>query len=617
MSSSHRRTLACFVFAVVFLAASGASAQIVPIAHVLNVDVPSVEISGDFLVDGVPTPASAADVAILSLLDRRGEAISVGATNMQTYGPLRVVPGEYGVLYDFLFSSGSLPINTGTPISSDVAFDASGVFDIDVPTVEITFTLLLNGVAFPAAVGETGDFLLRHVDSGAEFLLGQGANSPIVARVVPGAYQVIYSYRSGSIVPQNTHAVVDEVTLRRDGNYTVDLTAHPLFLDPSLDGAPFPLSSAERGELRLVDFESGDEVAFGPTNAPTGSRVVIAGTYDVAYSRLQGGGFVPANSNAVVLEDVSIQPPANPSQLLVLSVPVTTFEVGRAITFDGSPPPLSQAERGDIVLVGPNGDEIDFGSTHEPPPTRRLIAGTYDVFYRGVIGWTVAPGNKNAKIASSVRIDEDETVAIDIETIQVSSDLLVDGQPFPPSQLERGRFTLVGAEPGDEIDLRSTNETTPSPRVVVGSYDVVYDWEAGSIMVPRNEGFHAVEDTLLAIDQTVVVDLTMKTVVPTFLLDGAPFPGDPAESGSLVLRDPNGGEVPLGTTDVAVPDTVLVVEAPYAVDYRWNAGVSVPRNPSETIQFTSVPEPGFGLGVAVGGFAFLVGLRRRGRVHRS
>jgi hypothetical protein len=277
--------------------------------------------------------------------------------------------------------------------------------------------------------------------------------------------------------------------------------------------------------------------------------------------------------------------------------------VSRDVTIDGQPPVASAVERGDIVFVGPDGDEIDFGSTDLPPPTWRLVAGRYDVFYRGVIGWTAVPGNPNARIASGVRIDADETIAIDVETVQLSFDLLVDGAPFPASQLERGRFTLVGAEPGDTIDLRSTNQTTPSPRVIAGAYDLVYDWEAGSVVVPRNLGFHALHDASFLVDQTVTIDLPTRHVVPTFQLDGAPFPSDPGQRGEIFLRDAHGGEVGLGTTDEAIPDPTRVLEAAYAVEYRWLAGVDVPRNPRATVGLTAVPEPDGSLALALGGLS--------------
>ena len=59
-------------------------------------------------------------------------------------------------------------------------------------------------------------------------------------------------------------------------------------------------------------------------------------------------------------------------------------------------------------------------------------------------------------------------------------------------------------------------------------------------------------------------------------------------------------------------------DAAYAVDYRWNAGVTVPRNPSETILFTSVPEPGFGASIGLGlATLALRAARRRSEPRRS
>ena len=322
----------------------------------------------------------------------------------------------------------------------------------------------------------------------------------------------------------------------------------------------------------------------------------------------------------MVAADVVVEPPALPGQLSFTTVDIPTFEVDRAITIDGAAPPASQIERGDIVLVGAgsDGDEVDLGSTHEPSPTLRVIPGPYDVYYRGAAGWTAVPGNRNARIASSIRIDEDETVAVDIPTVELAFDLTVDGAPFVPSQLERGRISLVGSEPEDVLDLGPTHQPLPTPRVVAGTYDLVYDWEAGSVLVPRNVGYHFVREATWLVDETVVADIDTKIVIPTFSLDGAPFPSDPSNAGEIVLRDGDGGEVPLGSTAEPLPDDVRVVEDAYAVDYLWSAGIEVPLNPRQRVGLTSVPEPASGVGVVSGiALSAAVAARRaRGRAPR-
>ena len=580
---------------------SAASAQIGQLSHFLEVDVPSVEITGDLLIDGVPTPASAGEAALFSLAEfPSGEVFGIGAANAQAFGPLRELPGSYGPTYEFSFTSGALPENTQGPIGPAIPIDGSAPVDLDVPTALVTFDLTLNGAPFPVAPGEVADILVRRREGGAAFAIGTADQSPLVVRLIEGSYDVIYAWREGSLLPRNEHAVVAEaVTVSRDGLLSIDVPAFSHRISPLHNGAPFPLSAAARGRIELRDFSTGDRIDMGDTSAPMPARMLIPGTYDATYTRLAGGGITPANALGVVAEDLSIQPPASPGQLSITIVDVISYAVTRDVTLDGAPFPLSQVETGRIVLVGEHGDEIDFGATHEDAPTRQVVPGRYDVYYRRQQGWTAAPGNTNARIASGYRIDGDEALSIDVQTVQLSFDFLVNGAPFPLSQLEQGRFTLVGSQPGDAIDLGETIDAAPTRRVIAGSYDVVYDWIAGSVLVPRNNDHPVLEDVSLAVDQTLVVDVPIRTIVPTFLLDGTAFPADPTQAGEIVLRSASGGRISLGTTNIALPDSVIGIQDDYVVEYEWVAGLDVPRNPRHRIGFTSVPEPGFAPGLAL------------------
>lgn len=608
---------------VVAVLAWPASAQNVPLAQLISIDVPSAEIEGDFRLDGQATSPLPSEVGLVWLHTLHGEIIPLGFTFNQSYGPISILPGTYDADYHFAnTTTGDLPINVGTPLATDLELTGSTIVDFDLETVELTLDVLLESAPFPVGPGGLAELHLRHRESGREFPVGPSSQLPLVVRVLPGRYDVIYAHQWGSAIPQNTHAVIaEDQPIQRDGSLTIDLDAFVHFVEPRVNGTPFPASLAERGAIRLVDPESGDAVLYGTTDQGTTSRLILPGTYDAVYSHVAGGGIAPANGEAIVAEDVVLAPPANPAQLSITTVDMTAYTVTPEVTIDGVAPPASLAERGRIVFSGPLGDAIDFGTTNAPLSSRRLIVGRYDVYYQRLNGWTVVPGNPNAKIASALRVVADVTPTIDIPTAQLSFDLRVDGEPFLPSPLERGRFTLVGEAEGDEIDLGPTHEAPPSPRVVAGTYDLVYDWEAGSVAVPQNVGHHALVDAELLTDQTVAVDLTTLDVVPTFSLDGAPFPSDPAHRGEIRLRDGHGGELSLGTTEVAVPNSVIAVQGAYAVDYLWKAGTDVPRNPRGRVGFANVPEPGFGLGLLVGVAALAARpLRSAGRarpLHRS
>ena len=608
---SSAASVAAALVALACCVASPAAAQSVGLAHLLTVDVESVEASGDILVDGVPAPASAAEAALVELASAIGPAIAVGATNAQSWGPTRLIPGEYRPIYSFFFSSGALPINQQTPVAPVVQVGATPV-DIDIETVDVVFDFRLNGGGFPAT--DLADFLLRHRESGAEFPIGTSAQSPIAARVVPGRYDVIYAHRSGALVPRNSHAVVlEDVLLAVSKPLVVDVVAFPHILEALHNGAPFLPSPLETGEIELRNFETGDRVSFGPTHAPESQQMILPGTYDVTYSRILGGTASPANDEVVVAEGLVLAPPPIPNVISFASVDVPTVQVDRDVTLDGAPFVQSTSERARIILIGAQGEEIDLGPTNEASPTRRVVPGVYDVHIRRMNGVTFSPANTNARIAKGVVIDSDMTVAVDVHSVVLDLALTVDGQPFPDSTAEYAEIRLVGETPGDVIEWGRTDDPLSPRRVVAGRYDFVYDYVRGDTIIPRNEGTLLVEGEHYAVDTTIAVDVDRQAVVPTFLLDGAPFPTDPADSARIVMRDALGGEVDLGTTDDPDPPSVFVIPGAYGVDYQWEAGLGVPRNPLRRVAYTSVPEPGFGVGVAAASLGLAIGAARCGR----
>jgi hypothetical protein len=580
------------------LAPTPASSLVVP----LTVDVPAVSAQGDLLLNGLPTSPGAGDLAAVGLVSLEGGEFTVGLTNAQAWGPIWVIPGSYRPTYQFFFASDDLPINPAEVLGGPLVVDGFGDEDIDIPSVEISFEFRQNGIAFPAAVGEVANFLLRNAASGEEFIVASASAGTTVVSIVPGPYDVIYAYVSGTQIAQNTHAVVlqgADLSFPQTVIVDVPVFSHTVFA--TLNALPFPASPLERGEIHLRNFDSGDAVSFGLTNAGSGPRRIIPGTYDATYSRVAGGTVAPLNANAVVAEGLVISPPPTPGQLSLTQIDVHSFAVTLDATLDGNPFVASPLETGNIVLTTDRGDEANLGPTHvSPSATYQVVGGRYDVYYRNQAGATAVPANPNAKITERVRISVDQTLSIDITSIVLDFEFRLNGLPFPMSILERGDFTLVGSSVGDVISIGSTHVAPPARRVVAGRYDLIYEWKAGSVSAPRNVGHHVLHAANLVTDQTVLADLPTSSIVPTFELNSVAFPIDPGQRGRIVLRDFDGGIVDLGRTDVAVPATVVAVDGYYAIDYQWEAGVDVPRNAREPVGTVVVPEPGGGTGLILG-----------------
>ena len=608
LSLSRRLSLALLVF-VTTLAPIAASSQV----DMLTVDVPAVSAEVDFLLNGVPTSSGAGELAALGLESLEGDGFTVGLSNAQSWGPIWVIPGSYQPTYQFFFSSGDLPTNPEAVLGASLIVDGMGDVDIDIPSVEISFEFRQNGIAFPVAAGEVANFLLHDTASGEEFIVGSASAGTAVVSVVPGTYDVIYAYVSGTQIPENSHAIVlQNADLSFAQAVIIDVPAFSHTVFATLNALPFPASPLERGEIHLRNFDSGDAVSFGFTNAGSGPRRIIPGTYDATYSRVAGGTGAPLNANAVVALGLSISPPPMPGQLSLTQIDVQSFAVTLDATLDGNPFVASPLETADIVLTTDRGDEVDLGATHVTPSTTyRVVRGRYDVYYRNQAGSTAVPANPNARVAEAVRVNADQPLSIDVSSISLDFDFQLNGLPFPMSVLERGDFTLVGGSEGDVIPLGSTHLAPATRRVVAGNYDLIYDWKAGSVSAPRNVGHYALHSASLVTDQTLIADLQTSSILPSFELNSSPFPTDPGQRGRIVLRDSDGGTVDLGTTDITVLPTIVAVDDYYAIDYHWEAGVDVPRNTREPVGTVAVPEPGTGIGMIAGLLSVVIMNRQR------
>jgi hypothetical protein len=574
----------------------------------ISIDVDGVSIDGDFRLDGMSFPVDFGDTGILSLSGSGDDEVVLGLGADQSYGPLLAISGSYEPSYRILFSSGGVPINPITPVDPIVALTADGTVDVDVESITIQPSFELNGDPFPSAATQHAEFFLRDPATGLELPLGVSFSPSATVRLIPGVYDVVYRYVSGNQIPENQNAVVQAgVLVDTSGKFTIDVPCMLHRLDYFIDGSPPPVSQAERGAIALHDFATGDSVSFDETDALVSIRHILPGTYDVTYSHVAGGSIVPRNSLAVVLSDLSIQPPD-----VSTIVDVTTVVVTPDPTLDGAPFPASAAEDGNVILVGEHDDRVDLGITStQPMPAVRIVAGTYDAYYERDSGGSITPANAFGRIADEIDLNTTTTLSVDVTTVSFAPTFTVDGQAFPASLAERGDFSLQGAHPDDTIALGSSHQAIPSKRIIVGSYDVVYDWVAGGTLVPRNHA-QVVATTPIDIGSPTAFGLETQVVQHDVTLDSVLFPNDPGQSGDLVLLAVGSdGQLDLGSTsDAPVPVRSLV--GSYGVHYRWVAGDQVPLNTDAKIGAVFVPEPGAGLALLFGA-ALLGALKPTGR----
>lgn len=450
--------------------------------QVWNPDVGAVLVNFSFLLNGASFPGSADEIADFYLRDVETEReIHIG-TSQDGRNSFFIVPGTYDVFY--AYRSGLLiPENKHARVLENVEISADMPLVVDVPLVNRSFFYFLDGEAFPADPYAYGMISLENPETGDSLYLGN-TYSPDFVHLIPGTYQVSYSFREGfEQLPINPSAIVEEaLTIAPTGSTTVDIEVTSHFVEPSflIDGGPSDFGNYDYGYV-YVESRQGDRLRLGDTHADPEPRRIVAGTYDAYYQYWTGADATPRNLDTRFVENLVI----DTSGPLVLDIQTALFTL--ELELNGGAFPEDQYESARIRIVDPHsGSEIDLGPTHAGPlTTLRLIRGRYDIVYEWREGGSEVPVNRRHVIAHDLLVDQSGAQTIDVRTRTISPGFALNGDPFPESASDYGEFFLRDPD-GDEIPLGASN-SVPMDRIVIeGAYAVQYEWREGED-VPINE----------------------------------------------------------------------------------------------------------------------------------
>jgi hypothetical protein len=264
-----------------------------------DIDVPVVQVAGDFLVDGATPPLSAYESGRISLCSREGDEAPLGATHGGAF-QVPVVPGIYDVCYGVASTTGLMPVNQAARVVTDVD-PAAGPLTIDILTTVVSGGFTLAGAAPPASAYEDGVVFLR-TDAGDHALLGHTSDMSYVRRVVTGAYDLGYGLENGgAVVPVNRDAqLATGIAVNLGGALDVDVGASTLQGAAMLDGVDPPADATDSGKLYLRDAATHERIALGATHSGTFSRVVASGTYVIEYAAPPAPVTLPGNQQAAL-----------------------------------------------------------------------------------------------------------------------------------------------------------------------------------------------------------------------------------------------------------------------------------------------------------------------------
>ncbi len=166
----------------------------------VDLDIPTVTISGAFMLDGAPPPTSEYDNGRIYLRTPTGDAVLLGSTHEGGYSAI-VMPGSYDVFYEQDTGGALVPSNLNAALGS-VLINGPMNLDLDVPVVGITGQVVLGGGPAPMSASDGGQLYLRDLD-GDSVLLGESFAPAYAATLVAGTYGVYYRSEASLTTPQN------------------------------------------------------------------------------------------------------------------------------------------------------------------------------------------------------------------------------------------------------------------------------------------------------------------------------------------------------------------------------------------------------------------------------
>jgi hypothetical protein len=210
---------------------------------------------------------------------------------------------------------------------------------------------------------------------------------------------------------------------------------------------------------------------------------------------------------------------------------------------------------GAIWLTTDDGDSAELGLTYYTDYEIRLIAGTYDIYYRVSQSNGTAPENTWALLEEGRLLAADTTLDIEVPTITLSGELSIEGGSHLDGN-NYGRIVLVN-DTGDSAELGLTYYENYEILLIAGTYDVYYQSVQANGTAPPNQW--ALLDKRLVLS----ADRTLNIVVPTITVTGelsteggSHLDGD--NYGAIWLTTDDGDSAELGLTYYTDYESLLV-----------------------------------------------------------
>jgi len=335
----------------------------------LDVNVQSVELSGNFTHKGSPMPASQYDDGNFYLETESGDRVFLDNSHNGGYQKF-VIDGNYAIYWELETPGDTVPFNTRARLGNNVPI-GSGNLDINIDSYSVTGDFTLNGNPFPASIQHRAQIVFRDQVTGTDNVLAGTEEGGYTHWVVRSAYDIVYKHVEGDQVPENKEAVLGSVVIKNPAVVDVDVEARLFGAPVYHNGVLFPADQSQIANIWLRNPDNADRVQLGRVSQQNVSALVIPGTYDVYYGYLSGDA-IPRNTMARIQQGVVVDPPGPVILGGGLQFDVNSTLINGNMYVNDVSPPASEYDDG-LVELRRQEDTVLIGNTHDQSYELRVI----------------------------------------------------------------------------------------------------------------------------------------------------------------------------------------------------------------------------------------------------
>ena len=283
----------------------------------------------------------------------------------------------------------------------------------------------------------------------------------------------------------------------------------------------------------------------------------------------------------IITEIVQVPPPEPDATDITLNI--TASQLDGTLTNNGNAFPENIYEDGDIVFrSGAGTDEFVVGSTPLQNYQSLVVDQDYDILYRVDSSGPQVPINQNAIILDGRTISGNETIDLDVVSVEITPVFTLNGVSFPASQYDHGLFYLQPVGTNELILIGDTATNNQPVRIIPGEYHVIYDYVQG-VISPVNKGAKVMTNLELDSDQVLAVDVSSGDFRASFTLNGNSFPSSQYDHAEFYLLDQETASESFIMKSYESVVSVPVIDGNYDILYKVVQSGSIPINTAKII----------------------------------